>query len=458
MIGASHRVGMLIVLATVISLSGCGHFHHRDNIGSNRISTPILSTATVHLVDLSLSGLAEPASVRSATKTRLLDTTVGQAITPEWCASRAAQVCAAASLAGFETKVGSNPLETLATPNHAKSDRLQKSILDQAAWEARSKQTAAALEMLFRLAEVQGKRALLATCLDDVEIAFADAERIRDKGFTADTEPLRSRRDEIWQSALKLDAAEAGLSAQLRALLKLDCDCNDGRLVAVVDWNLLQELGSSECRSCEAVNAHPELRFLADLESSVDSDTLPVVRRYLRSVQPLLGATAAIPGLNIFQRVVLMLFTPPVVKREIDVRRRQIASYRDDRAGQLTADQEARSAEIRSLQNRVSLERESLAAGSKRFEQTAGRNRDGVASRIELALAKLALADIEQRIVGLLADAMVAEVKLRQARGELVETQTNPTCSKSKGNRRGLLATDDNYDCKASGKVETIDE
>lgn len=451
---SSGRAAILLAAHAAIFEAGCGHWHNSRCRGPEEC--PHLPAASVTPAQWRLDAAPTAVEARTIAKARLSDRSVGQAIDAEFCARRASEVCAAAALANSESNVGNRPLESLTGPAAKKKARMEKTLLEHAAWEARTKQVAAALETLYRLAEVQAKAQLLLQCLDDVETAFEDANQIRDKGFTTDLEPLRSRRDEIWHAAQKLEAAQVGLDARLRTLLKLNCTPCDARLIAVVDWSLGQR-PAAECLA----EQHPELKFLDNLESAVDVDTLPVVRRYLNSINPLLGAAAAIPGLNLFQQIVLRWIPLPSVRREIDLRRRQIADYRVDRAGQLQAEAIARAAEHESIGLRLGLDREAHAAATQRARQAAHRHRDGAASRIELALARLGEVDLEQRIVGLLADGRVAEVKLRQALGQLVEPPEAPLTKRRHVGRavRGILS--DQADCPngpKSDRVEVVNE
>lgn len=415
-----------------VATAGCGHFQRCPTCCP--ANCPSLPAASIPSLRWDISAAPSAKEARSAVKADDAEAPIGPAIDAEFCLLRACEACGVATLANSETKVGNHPFKGLVGPGAKKKDRLEAAILEQAAWEARNKQAAAALEALYRLAEVQAKSKLLLDNLERLEGALADARQIRAKGFTTDFESLAARRNEIWQAAHKLQAGEVALAAQLRTLLKLECLGPNARLIAVVDWKYRLPSSVDLC-------LHPELVFLTDLEADIDVDTLPVVRRYLRTINPLLGGAAAIPGINWVQQFVLRWLPPPSVKRELEARRRQVADYRGDRAGQFRAEIAARGAEIVAGGRRLAGESEAREEATQQAEYANRRLRDGGGSRIEAVLAKLVVVDAEQRLLSAIADTNIAHVKFRQAAGTLIPPPAPPVPGQCRhANSRGLAA------------------
>ncbi len=176
-----------------------------------------------------------------------------------------------------------------------------------AAATERNRAAASALESYFKLADAEGRTELLAYGLKSFDELRAQSDLGRAAGLPGIPTVEEFVRDRA-KLLLDAEAAEAGirlLNVDLKTKLGLSVK-DDSRLWPMMPFAQNPTPIDAEIAVATALEQRPDLQFLRALHAGLTTQTLPIVREQLQSLNPLLGLDAA---------TLAQLTAPPIASR-----------------------------------------------------------------------------------------------------------------------------------------------
>ncbi|HMF15663.1 MAG TPA: hypothetical protein VKE98_00580, partial [Gemmataceae bacterium] len=324
------------------------------------------------------------------------------ALTAAQCQCRAAQASGMGNLLEKEANLA---------PSHGHKGDMRQSLLSNSALEARNKDSAAALDLFYRLAEAEARWALLAASIDQVQKANAHGDKLKKQGL-----PLPANIDEFAKQDFDLKSDRVRLAVGIEKLnrnlaRKIDIEGvpEEERLWPVADFSVPEEPIDVAAAVELGLAQRPELVFLRQASQDASPANVAELRKALSASNALLGSTGG-PCM----KLITML-----CKDETGNRRQQIQQLQEQREREIADDIRQAAADMNGQVRLVVLANaRSDYAGTKLKEQEDKLSK-GTGSVFEVASARLTWLKARDQLVREVMAWHLAHTKLQEAQGLL---------------------------------------
>ncbi|HEV3025174.1 MAG TPA: hypothetical protein VGX76_22035 [Pirellulales bacterium] len=305
----------------------------------------------------------------------------------------------------------------------SESDQLKIRVLRASELEARNKSAGAALEIYYHLAEALAGAYVLDDSTREIDAALAKVDQMRGQGLVIpfDEGELRRQRLELVRKQVELDLQTSQLNAQLVRLLGLPDTDPALRFWPTTDWKVAVEPIDISLAVAEGLALRPEMRLLASLPASLNENTVSVVKLVLSGSSGLLGTQPKITGMISLFGVRELWSHARDNKRELPLRRRQLAEYTEQRRQEVTTEIQLAVLTVEARLREIATTRQVSREWERRIEELPKRQEIGGATFVDLSAAKLKAFQADSDEVGRIVAWKIALAKLKEAQGKLID-------------------------------------
>ena len=296
-------------------------------------------------------------------------------------------------------------------------DRVRAMAGGYIAQEARNRTAGSALNLYYRILELELKSDVLASSILELDRLIIANDKLIESGFkqTADGFALKKQRLDLEADRTRLRSGLTKLNAELKSLLAIDAGTT-GFILPADQVRVVPDPLDAEQSVQLGLMLRGDLNLLRCLANAVDHRTLQAVRKVLIGLAPPLAAVVQatehlVPA--------LLPFVSAIAKAEVAAVRSQIMGLLQDREREVAK-------EIRTAVEDWTTARELVAIARKRFKLTTANVTDlekkskvGQAVELELRKARLESLQAESDLVGEIAKWKLADVKARETMGLL---------------------------------------
>jgi hypothetical protein len=297
------------------------------------------------------------------------------------------------------------------------ANALRKQALTAAAGEAQNVSSGMAMQLYYSLAEGEARRDVLARARTELNDISAKIEQVRSQGLQLPFDPSEFDRREVEASSQEqqLDVLLMQGNHKLRGLLGLQTYDPEVRIWPTAPLRADYAPVDVEAEVQRGLSIRPEIQILRLMSSSVDTDTIGVIRSFLSASNGLMGA-ASVTKCPTITRILL----PWVLSAEIDARRGQIRDRLARRQIEIAEQiREAAHTFNASLQQ-VGLAQVRIDSWDHRLSDLYMLQKTEGSTFADIAAAKLNRLDAEAKLVQSVADVERARARLREMTGELL--------------------------------------
>jgi hypothetical protein len=387
-------VWLLPGLALLAGGAGCAHSGKQCRCETTAHARPALALPPAHRVNLEpfFLGLPVPPPPPVAGE----PPPPYKALTARECQCRAAQVSSLGNMLDAEADEVARQGERTLRACLGHPDRqaeLTADLLHGSAAEARNASAGAALLLFYRLAEAEALADLQEESVDVVNEALGKARELEQRGLQgkADAEGLRRQLNELLTDRLRLQMTIDDLNTELARLLDLEissCTCK-GRVWPVFELHFCPQPPDCLAAVAEGMAKRPELYVLRRLEEEMTVENLPLIRKVLQSVNPLLGLAGSGGPLQHLAKLVALLCQSGSQEEELEARRRQVAEHRQGRERSITLDITATVRNLCRQPQLAALARERARSWQERADDLRGKFARGGATFLDITDARL---------------------------------------------------------------------
>ena len=310
--------------------------------------------------------------------------------------------------------------EALASQNcltrNSKSTRMKKTMLRHSSVEARNIAAGTALELYYRLAELEAKADLVRDGLVVVREALADLGKLKEQGFKVPPE------------FAKLQQQQLELAADL-ARTRLGIQQVNGELARLLNWhdlglraylwptdsfNMTESPEDPEAAVAVGMAQRAQLSLIRAVRDDVDAKTVPTILLLLRSYNGFLGMSRSESFISFLGAGVT-----PVRHKEADQRRQQMDDMLKEQ--EFVVAQEIRQAIhiITAKTKLVSLAKQKIKIAQDKLKDLEDEKERGVGSILETSAQRLILGQAQGEFIQEVMAWHTARAKLKQAQGLL---------------------------------------
>ena len=325
-----------------------------------------------------------------------------RALTAAQCQCRAAQASGMGNLLEKEAAVA---------PSHGHKGDMRQSLLSNSALEARNKDSAAALDLFYRLAEAEARWALLAVSIDEVQKANAHGDKLKKQGL-----PLPANIDEFAKQDFDLKSDRVRLAVGIEKLnrnlaRKIDIEGvpAEERLWPVDDFSVPEEPIDVAAAVELGMAQRPELVFLRQASQDASPANLAELRKALSASNALLGSTGG-PCM----KLIMML-----CKDETGNRRQQIQELQQQREREIADDIRQAAADMNGQVRLVVLANARSDYARTKLKEQEDKLSKGTGSVFEVASTRLTWLKARDQLVREVMAWHFAHTKLQEAQGLL---------------------------------------
>lgn len=334
-------------------------------------------------------------------------------LTPREAQCRAADKSGTADM--MEKEYESLDSQNCLTRN-SKSTATKKTMLRHASVEARNVAAGTALELYYRLAEMEAKTDLLRDGLNIIADTLAELERLKAQGLKVPPELAQLQKQQL-KLAGDLTLAQLGIQ-QI-----------NGELARLLNWHELGLLGyvwPHDSFKVTAIHEDPEaavnvalrrraqLTLIRAVGGDVDAQTVPAMMLLLRSYNGFLGMGRSESFISYMGGGFA-----PAKRQEADKRRAQM----DDllREQEFVVAQEVRQAihTIDAKANLIALARKKIKLAGDKLNELKDKRKRGLASVLDTSAQRLVLLEAKGDLIQEVMAWHTARAKLKQAQGLL---------------------------------------
>jgi hypothetical protein len=333
-----------------------------------------------------------------------------RAIDETECACRAAQASGTANLLDKEAHMLSPILA------HG-PERLWPATLRYTALEARNKDAGTAMELYYRLAELEAKHDILADSLRDVELVLAEKEKLKKQGVRVppEFEGFPKQRLDLLADRVRLQAGIEKLNRQLARMLDIPGVPEQEHFWPALEASINVAPRDRDAEVAKGLSSRPQLQLLRQAQSS-GLLSMSAMRKLLAASSGLLGADQ---GKASQVRAILCAHEGAVRKEQIDEladqRRREVA----DEIRQAISDLEAQT-------QLMVIARENVLRLRADYDKARDQRARGTASLIDETAAHLAWLKANAELVQEVMAWRLAGARLKQAQGLLARECSAP--------------------------------
>lgn len=242
--------------------------------------------------------------------------------------------------------------------------------------------------------------------VDSLEQASLPAPEEIDRGG------LMSRRTQLLDQRQQLKLARIQLNGQLKRLL--GCPIETQRLFwPQVDWTPCLEPLDFDAVVYEGLLSRTDVRTVQLVRCKLSRATLPVARAVLKVADSTLGTVEPAPG------IIHQIRCGECEKQEIPIRCRQLTLLANETQRVATAKIKSAAFKVMIQQDRVRLAKEAVDSTRMRLAELEKMRDAKNKSVFQISASRVRVFEAEAELVKQIADLKVAEVALRQERGDL---------------------------------------
>jgi hypothetical protein len=295
-----------------------------------------------------------------------------------------------------------------------RSTTLKRQIMAYRALEERNHTAAAALELFYRLAELETNGGLARLSQQRINTMVGEAKQLREQGIHVE-KPL----GELAQQSLAAqgrqadsDLAQVQVNGRLRGMVGLDCR-DQMPLWPAADLTVIPETIDREAAICTGLTYRADLAALRTLSQSIDIHTLATVRSSLSGVSGLLGSSKA-GGRH-------KIPTCGSVHEEIQTRRQQVAQLAAAQERQVTEEVRQAIYAIEVHLQQITIANAKVTRCQEQCESLAMRRQmpEARVTSFDHGFAELKLLEARAELVHQVVAWRIAQVKLKEAQGVL---------------------------------------
>jgi hypothetical protein len=342
-------------------------------------------------------------------------------VTPEQCQCLAVQNAGTANMLDSERQgvaIQAARLGRLHSHQESELAETKATILFHAAREIRNRNAGTALEVYYHLAEAEAKSDLAeqsADILRDLSVKF---QEMKTKGLQLpiDYKSLTRKQLDAQIQQTQVQLAIEELNGELIQLLGLNGCAPDEHVWPAADFKIVSQTLDIEAAVSQGLAQRPELVLLHEVQQTLSAGTLSAVRPLAESFNPLLGMMDQRPP-SLFAVVLLrrLLGNQP----ELEVRRQQLQEHHAERQKAVAEEIRQAARTLIAQQRLAALTYQKVQSWETGVRELEDRNRQGLASSTEVAMAKLdwlrARGDLVKEVMAW----HIARAKLKQAQGVL---------------------------------------
>jgi hypothetical protein len=300
------------------------------------------------------------------------------------------------------------------------ADRAQlvQNVQALAAEEARNRAAGLALEAYYRLAETEGRAELLNDSKVEVDALVRVAEELHAKKLVDATEVTDARRrsTDLIADGLRLQVAGDQLNATLRVLLGLGDACEEWTLWPADPLRVTPPEESPEELIAFGLKQRPDLALLRTLDDGLNKSTLPVVRQFLGTINPMLTLKAAGPLCTLFEAIKECLCGEGLATAH-----RQLQVLLRERERQATEEIRQSAREVEQRLWLVSAARQRQDAEQRKFEEMQEKHARNLATEVDVHKAALEVLKARRELLSEVVNWYLAASQLRQRLGVLAQ-------------------------------------
>lgn len=419
-----HGHARMLVLAVCLGMAGCSGGRHCCKDGAHTGAVPLseLALAQAEPGDFSfdVGQVQDLATLNALWPPQTPADIRYRAFTAEQCRIWAAERSSIGNLLSAEAAAVRRA--AISHSHHlSRSDSLHIQILKQSALEARNRTASAALQAYYHLVEAEANARILDEAIRLLDEAAAELQRAREAELPAGPDPeqfIRERLQLLDQRA-ELERTINELNTRLKQLIGLSGTDHNLRLWPENHWSVQVTVYDIEQEVARGLASRPELTSLRALRDNLDTETMGVAKRWLTGVNALLGSGGEVATGVLSIRSTLRRSRADAA--EVAARCTQLNQYIRDREQEIAADISLAIDNISARLREVALAEETRQAWERRVEDLRQRREVGRATYTEVVAARLALFRAQSQEVSAVAAWQIAEVKLREAQGLLVQ-------------------------------------
>lgn len=333
-------------------------------------------------------------------------------LTPDECACRAAQKTPIAGLIELEKQI------VAGRKSHTGADQsqlLQQTLLSLRATDLRNQAAGQALELYYKLVEVESGRDAAARSIRLVDAAIKDLTELQRRGLTIDVDEfdLKQQRLELVERQQELARKSDEINRQLKLLLDaagIGPPIWPGLKLRVVFGPL-----DAEAAVTTGVETRADLTMLRLLAATVDAKALATARSALRQRESSLGNQSAT------LRDMLQILQSKRGERELRIRQRQLAALLETHYKTVSAEIRGSAAQVLARREQIRLSKRKLDQRRRRLSDLKKQQRVGGATIFDIFRERMEIIRVESELMKHVVAWKIAQSNLKQAQGLLAE-------------------------------------
>jgi hypothetical protein len=300
--------------------------------------------------------------------------------------------------------------------SNSKNTRMKQTMLQYASVEARNLAAGTALELYYRLAELEAKSDLLRDGMATVEGALAELAKAKKQGLKVPPELAKLENQQL-ELAADLTRAQLGIqqiNGELGRLLAWHELGVSGNIWPADSFDVTASKDDPDAAVALGLSQRAQLGLVRALQGDVDAQTLPTMLLLLRSYNGLLGMGRSETFISFMTGSV-----SPGKQREADKRRGQMDEMLHEQ--EYVVAQEIRLAlhTIDAKMKLVALAKEKTTAAQAKLKDLDEKRERGTASALEVSSQQLVLLQTQGELIQEVMAWHTARAKLKQAQGLL---------------------------------------
>jgi hypothetical protein len=386
-------------------LQGCAHFHRSGRPQEAAEDQP---GQPVQRVAIDPNAAVSPALLLSRPDNRTY-----WGMTPPQTQCRAADKSGSADMMEKEYKSldSQNCLK-----RNSKETAMKKVMLRYSAVEARNVAAGTALEVLYRLAELEGKADLVRSGQIIVGEALADLQKAKQQGLKDPPEfaKLQQQQLELAADLARLQLGIQQANGELGRLLNWHDLGLRGYFWPVDSFNMIEAAEDPEAAVALGMIYRPQLGMIRAVHEDIDAKNMQAMLILLRSYNGFLGMSRSESFVSFMGAGV-----SPGSRKETAERRRQMDDLLKEQ--EYIVAQEIRQAihTIKAKSQLVALAKEKVTSGQEKLKDLQEKRQRGLASPLDVSAQRLTLAQAQGEFLQEVMAWHVGRAKLKQAQGLL---------------------------------------
>lgn len=333
-------------------------------------------------------------------------------LTPTQCACRAAAETPIAGLIELEKQIVAGR-ESRTGPDQ--SQVLQQTLLSLRATDLRNQTAGQALELYYKLVEVEAGRDAVRNSIRLVDTAMKDLAELQGRGLSIDVNQfdLKQQRLELIEQQHELALKSDEINRQLKLLM-------DATGIGPPIWpdgklRVVFEPLDADSALAIGVETRADLTMLRLLAATLDTNALATARSALRQRESSLGNHS--PAL----RDMLQVLQSKRGEREIRLRQRQLAALLSTHYKTVAGEIRGRVAQVEARQGQIRLSKHKLDQRRRRLSELRRQQQAGGATAFDVFHERLEIIRVEGELMKHVVAWKIAQGKLKQAQGLLAE-------------------------------------